>query len=550
MAELVLGPLLRYVSHDEATVWVETDAPAEVSVLDHSARTFEVEGHHFALVVVEGLRAGESHPYDVRLDGHRAWPPAGDVFPPCAVRTLPREAPIRIAFGSCRVSLPHHAPYTLRKDDDPRGREVDAFYALTRRMRRQDPGDWPHVLLSLGDQVYADELSPRTQAFVTARRGDSQPRGEVADFEEYTHLYRESWLDPATRWLLSTVSTSMIWDDHDVHDDWNTSWEWVTEMRGRRWWDLRITGAVMSYWVYQHLGNLSPRELDEDDMWALAREGGDITRPLRAFALRADRENDGSRWSFCRDLGGARVIVMDSRAGRVLEDGQRAMVDDDEWGWIAEHARGGHDHLLLGTSLPWLLAPAMHDLEAWNEAVCAGAWGARASAAGERVRQGLDLEHWAAFRRSFTDLADLVREVGAGAHGEAPASIVALSGDVHHSYLARAEYPAQAGVRSAVHQAVCSPLRNPLGGREKRAIRSAMSGPAHVVTRALARSAGVPEPPLRWSVDAGPWFDNVLATLDVDGRRLSLRIDRALPPEDTPGGEDGRLETVFDRRLV
>ena len=59
------------------------------------------------------------------------------------------------------------------------------------------------------------------------------------------------------------------------------------------------------------------------------------------------------------------------------------MVDDDEWRWIAEHVRGDFDHLLLGTSLPILLSPAMHHLEAWNEAVCDGAWGGLAARAGE-----------------------------------------------------------------------------------------------------------------------------------------------------------------------
>ena len=50
------------------------------------------------------------------------------------------------------------------------------------------------------------------------------PPGEtIADFEEYTRLYRESWSEPHIRWLLSTVPTAMIFDDHDIIDDWNTS---------------------------------------------------------------------------------------------------------------------------------------------------------------------------------------------------------------------------------------------------------------------------------------------------------------------------------------
>ena len=74
MAELILGPLLRYVGEDEATVWVETDAPCEVEVLGCVQRTFRVADHHFALVHVTGLEPGTTTPYEVRLDGERVWP--------------------------------------------------------------------------------------------------------------------------------------------------------------------------------------------------------------------------------------------------------------------------------------------------------------------------------------------------------------------------------------------------------------------------------------------------------------------------------------------
>ena len=34
------------------------------------------------------------------------------------------------------------------------------------RMREEPRERWPDVLLMLGDQVYADEVSPSTQAFI------------------------------------------------------------------------------------------------------------------------------------------------------------------------------------------------------------------------------------------------------------------------------------------------------------------------------------------------------------------------------------------------
>ena len=119
------------------------------------------------------------------------------------------------------------------------------------------------MLLLIGDQVYADEVSPQTAAFIEARRDTSKPPGlEVQDVEEYSMLYREAWSPPAIRWLMSTMPSAMIFDDHDVHDDWNTSEAWIEDMRRTDWWHERINAGLWTYWIYQHLGNLSPDQLD------------------------------------------------------------------------------------------------------------------------------------------------------------------------------------------------------------------------------------------------------------------------------------------------
>jgi hypothetical protein len=60
---------------------------------------------------------------------------------------------------------------------------------------------------------------------------------------------------------------------------------------------------------------------------------------LAEFARRADREIDGRALELLPRLRLRRVVMIDSRAGAVLTPGSRAMVDDDEWRWITEHAR-------------------------------------------------------------------------------------------------------------------------------------------------------------------------------------------------------------------
>ncbi len=66
---------------------------------------------------------------------------------------------------------------------------VDALAALAARMRDQPADDWPHVLLLLGDQVYADEVSPETAKFIRARRDVREAPGlEVEGFEDFKGL--------------------------------------------------------------------------------------------------------------------------------------------------------------------------------------------------------------------------------------------------------------------------------------------------------------------------------------------------------------------------
>ena len=547
MPDLVLGPLLRYAGERDATVWIETDAACEVEVLGCRSRTFHAEGHHYALVHVSGLEPGGTYEYEVLLDGERKGPEVGSRFPPSTIRTVDRGAPLKLVFGSCRISAPHEPPYTSSHEEDERGLGVDALYALAMRLREEPTQDLPHALLLLGDQIYAHKPPFDTIEFIRSRRYADRPPGEeVANFEEYARLYRDSWSDPAIRWLLSTVPSAMIFDDHEVSDDWNISEAWVEETRNHPWWNDQIIGGHASYWIYQHLGNLSPRELAENDLFAEVRAADDAWPLLREFASKTQRETAGTRWSFHRDFGDTRLLMIDSRGGRVLDRGHRSMVDAGEWDWIEEHATGGFDHLLLGTSLPVLLGPGMHHLQAWNEAVSSGAWGERMTGRAEGIRRSQDLDHWSSFHESFTELIGLVRTIGAGEKGRPPASIVFLSGDVHHGYLAEAAFRAR-GVESAVYQAVCSPFRNSLPGQKSRLQSAGWTKPGELAGRLLARLAGIGKEELDWRLTHDElWFENQVATLKLEGRRATLTFEKAVLGT---SGEPG-LQKMYERDLA
>jgi hypothetical protein len=533
---LVLGPMLRYAGETEATVWVETDRECLVEILGRQARTFEVAGHHYGLVVLDGLTPGSEQEYTVTLDGIVRWPHPGDGRPPSVLRTHRRGGPVRLAFGSCRVA--EIAPRNLDRRARRYGAEgIDALAACAAALRDTPRDRWPDVLLMIGDQVYADAPGPATRQFIAERRGpaasprpaSAAPLGEIADFEEYCALYREAWSgDPEVRWLFSVMPTAMIFDDHDVHDDWNTSAAWRRDVTTLPWWASRIEGAYQSYWVYQHLGNLSPAELAGDETWGKLSQGGDAAQVLADLAQRADQRAPGIRWSFRRAFGRVRLVMLDSRSRRVV-DGTRLMTDDGEWQWLTDSVSGDWEHVVIATSVPPLLPRGIHALEAWTERLADGAWGARAARFGERLRQAVDLEHWPAFGASFARLERLLTELAAGqhaAHGDPPASVTVISGDVHHSYLAVVELPGparqegpgqQAPRRSAVHEVVCSPFHQAMHPRMRFAQRLASTWAGGRAGTVVARLAGASVPGMRWRITAGPWFQNMIATLEFGG---------------------------------
>ncbi len=246
---------------------------------------------------------------------------------------------------------------------------------------------------------------------------------------------------------------------------------------------------------------------------------------LDGFADRVDADPTAYRWSWARDLEGSRLVVVDSRAARVLEPERRQLLDDGEMAWLDTQLRGDVEHLFIGTSLPFLLPPGLQHLEAFSEALADGAWGRRGAGVAEKLRQAVDLEHWGAFQESFRRVAEMVVQVAAGERGRAPRTVTFLSGDVHHSYVSevtRLHRDDRRQLRSRLLQVVCSPIRNPLPTSMRYATAVLSYGVAGVLGRVAERSAHVEQPPFRWSRVKGPWFDNNLATAEVqeDGLRL------------------------------
>ncbi|MET0520626.1 MAG: alkaline phosphatase family protein, partial [Jiangellaceae bacterium] len=328
--------------------------------------------------------------------------------------------------------------------------------------------------------------------------------------------------------------TVMIFDDHELIDDWNTSASWRTDMNKQDWWVERITGGLASYWVYQHLGNLSPDELAVDALFQKVTTVDDATDLLHDFGQSVDNTQQPYQWSYALDVGRTRLVMLDNRCNRVLTPGAREMLPATEWNWFVDQAHGDYDHLVVGSSLPWLMPPAIHYLEAWNERTADSSRPFVAKAA-EQLRRAVDLEHWAAFGKSFKALGELFRRLGEGSDGapshrvgaggayRAPDTISVLSGDVHHSYVAEVDFGTP--VQTPVMQLTCSPVHNQVPAFMRPLMRFSWSRLAAQGVRGLARSAGVRRPDWRWNRLAGPYFGNAISTLCLDGSSATVKVE-------------------------
>ena len=336
-----------------------------------------------------------------------------------------------------------------------------------------------------------------------------------------------------------------------MSDDWNISRSWHEEMdrkelvaRARRRRDRQLLDLPAPRQP------LAARARRERALRARSAATRDATEVLREWAQRdRHRPAPGTRWSFCRDIGGMRAIFMDSRAGRVLTEERRSMVDDEEWDWIVEHAErrlrppADRDHRAL-PALARLPPPRGLERAALRRRLGRPGRARRARSCAARSTSTTGPRSSTPSQR----LRELLEEVGSGRRGKAPASIVVLSGDVHHAYLGEVAF--KPGAESARAPSTRRSAR-PTATRSTRK-SGGSCGPASRARSPRSRAAwpGSPAPPTRASAGArsrARYFDNQVGDRSAStAAKPRSRLDKTVA-----GEEDERaLEKTFERRLT
>jgi hypothetical protein len=197
-------------------------------------------------------------------------------------------------YGSCR------------KIHDEQGGKTDALSIGDTLIAEavNDLDRRPAILCLGGDQIYADDVDPTVLSEVMdlARKieGSQQenlpnatpvPRGgmrkdfvrkkakftsdesdnHLVTFAEYLAMYGLMWHPsnwknpkylhhftstlPKVRRLLANIPSYMIFDDHDVTDDWNLSLKWQAAVQASDMGKRIVANALMAFWLCQGYGN-------------------------------------------------------------------------------------------------------------------------------------------------------------------------------------------------------------------------------------------------------------------------------------------------------
>jgi len=217
--------------------------------------------------------------------------------------------------------------------------------------------------------------------------------------------------------VLANVATYMIFDDHDVTDDWNLTAEWreavSTSPTGRRF----VANALAAYWLFQGWGN-DPDSYDEALKGTIAGFlAGDRDVPAATFE---ERLWSFDRWSYVAPIHPP-AVVLDTRTQRSYDSkrGAARLIGPGEQRRVVQlageaRANGGDPQspLVLISAVP------LYGLELQER---------RQKFLADKVGPyEIDFEAW---HSNLQGLVDFMRVL---AEDSAPPWCMLLSGDVHY----------------------------------------------------------------------------------------------------------------------
>ncbi|ARS53281.1 alkaline phosphatase D family protein [Kushneria konosiri] len=243
---------------------------------------------------------------------------------------------------------------------------------------------------------------------------------------------------PAVRRVLAHLPTWMIFDDHDVTDDWNLTAQWEETALGHPF-SRRIMGnAMIGYLICQGWGN-APERFDDE-----------LMAQLQAHALHREEEIHNAlidtllafdRWHYTLPTRPA-MVVLDTRTRRwPNERSPHKPSGLMDWESLTELQQElmGHDAVIMVSAAPVFgvkLIETVQRVFVWfNRPLL------------------VDAENWMSHRGAAYVMLNIFQ------HRHTPQNFIVLSGDVHYSFAYDVQLRGQ-HQRPSIWQVTSSGIRN------------------------------------------------------------------------------------------
>lgn len=291
----------------------------------------------------------------------------------------------------------------------------------------------------------------------------------------------------AVRRALANTATYMMFDDHEVTDDWYISRRWVNEVCGTVHGRQFLGNAMASYAICQGWGNTPEQfadgpqgEAGRELLSALAAPDHTAAGPTAVIARRtgvptgADaagrivRQDGSLLWHYAITWPAHQIVALDTRTQRVFRGGPAdppsLVFSDASFATMVEAAedQGLEKVTVLLSPCPVLGDPVIEEF----------AQPAVRRLQGYPGQLEQDYEAWGHDPRAFEKfVARVLGHAATGADGVRRRRVISLGGDVHYGFAARMAYRATTPyssspgqVRGVLAQLTASSLKNEASG--------------------------------------------------------------------------------------
>lgn len=487
---LRVGPLVRAISASSVVIWAELSRACTVTISirpidlpEHEqssirTSTITVGNRHYIAPQIHGLQPATWYTYHVHIPSQvHASPESTNSSLFYGFRTFAEpitgdegtgatntgSTALRIAYGSCR------------KLAQPQDDTLHMFGAWLQQQQEQREERWPHLLLLIGDQIYADEPPPPLLV------EHPELQSGATTFEQFASMYEYAWtISDEVRQVFAAIPTFMTFDDHEITNSWNLSPDWRAKALENGL-ETRLVDGLVAYWVYQGWGNLHSRSHATHPLLQImqtAEQSGEDALPALRACVRdevyAKRHLDWHYTIPCTPP----IFVSNTRAHRstifstnpddicistsIMDQAQM----DELSTWVQQQ---GTDPAIMVSSVPVLLPPViglaeyLMGLRPWQHSpTLLRQLGVKLAHQQLRLAEKTSFDHWPVFSDSWQRLIKLLKH--------AQRNMLVLSGDVHFSYACAGRLMDVSGQQRYLYQCVSTPIENRLESASERKI--------------------------------------------------------------------------------